>query len=73
MSLPTKTGTIFDARPDGFQRVQCDDGTVHFLRAGLDGLREGRVGDRVRLQYEVRGSRGLWWAERLKPDEPASR
>jgi len=69
----TKDGAITEVRADGFQRVLCDDGTVHFLRAGWDGLRDGAVGDRVRLWYEVRGSMGLWWAERLKPDAKVSR
>lgn len=71
--LPSKTGTIAEVRPDGFQRVQCDDGTVHFLRLGLDGLTGGRVGDRVCLSYAVHGSLGTWWPERLKSDEPAGR
>lgn len=68
-----KTGTLAEVRPDGLQRIDCDDGTVHFLRPGLDGVSGGVVGDRVQLVYEARGSIGAWWGSLLKSDEPGSR
>ena len=59
MKHPLKYGAIVNT--DNYrQMVKTDDGESHDL-GGLDRVKDGKVGDRVILEYRTHGSMSLWF------------
>jgi hypothetical protein len=62
--LNLKRGVILviDNR-NGQQIVKTTDGETHIL-GGFDRVKDGRVGDRVVLEYRTHGSMSLWFGRK---------